>query len=53
MNVERDQAEEIARVVRARMNELVRRGRRHRAQALVFGVLLGYAAGVWTTLGVQ
>ena len=32
---------------------MVARKRRHVAQAVVLGLLLGYAAGVWTTLGAQ
>lgn len=30
---------------------MVARKRRHIAQAIVLGIILGYAAGVWTALG--
>lgn len=40
---------EASRVIHA----MVTRKRRHVAQAVALGLLLGYAAGVWTALGVQ
>ena len=48
-----DQIDVIRHEARQVIGAMVARKRRHVAQALAFGVLLGYAAGVWITLGAQ
>lgn len=48
-----DAIDRIRAEAHATIGTMSRRSRRHRAQALVFGVLIGYAAGVWTALGAQ
>ena len=53
LNNELDHLRIIRDEAQATITRMVTRSRRHRAQALVFGIILGYAAGVWTALGAQ
>jgi hypothetical protein len=50
---ENDQIERIRYEARGVISSLVARSRRHRAQALALGIIIGYAAGVWTALGAR